>query len=566
MNYQAATNAGGVIQARLADRKVGPCKVSAADYYAVITKEEAVTLPPLSAALRQHTDGYRLYADGSSIIMQAASPRGILYAWQEWKRRGHIAAGFFKEEVPSRSFRAIHIDLRYGFWHRERLKEIIDTLIELRYNTLILETENRLPLTRHPDIVAPEHFTPEDLAWLSAYAKERFLELIPLQQTLGHLEYALKLPQYAHLREVREQPEKEPLFYPGNTGANHYHDFDEICPCRPGAYELVEDLLDETMAFFPESRYIHIGSDEAWNLLYCDDCKARYGDKSKLLIAHINRIAGRVLEAGRIPIMWDDMLRHMGEEELAQLDQRIVLMPWLYMSSHPQADTFIPAYERAGFTVLGAGSAKCSLGTPETLDVPDYEGRFANIDWWDSACDRYGLSGYSVTVWSNYSGTIAPPHPQFDTAWLSIAYGAQKLWNASVSAAQFKQQFAARFFGVDVPLGATSLSALLPVVKQVEEGATRHTYEARLWYLGVVSGLYRLKSQFVARELYRYHLPITDAERGLLDRRLAEITRLRQWLKPRLQEALQQSYSERETAEFLAARFEADEALYRAYI
>ena len=74
----------------------------------------------LPAALRQHTDGYRLYADGSSIIMQAASPRGILYAWQEWKRRGHIAAGFFKEEVPSRSFRAIHIDLRYGFWHRER--------------------------------------------------------------------------------------------------------------------------------------------------------------------------------------------------------------------------------------------------------------------------------------------------------------------------------------------------------------------------------------------------------------------------------------------------------------
>ena len=565
----AATNAGGIVQRKLQRMRGEACQVGARGYYCVITKAGAVTLPPLSQELKEKTDGYRLYADEVSIVIQSASPRGVMYGWQDFEKQGSVPVGFFKENAPDRAFRAAHIDLRYGFFNRQRLKEIIDNLVELRYNTLILENENRLPFQRRPELVAEEHFTEEDLQWLNEYAAEQFLELIPLQQTLGHLEYALRLPQYEQLREVRQQPEPEdePLFYPGITGGAHFHDFDEICPCNEEGYRLVEDLLDETMAYFPNSRYIHIGSDEAWNLLYCDQCRAKYGEdgKAKLLIEHVNRIARRVLAAGKTPIIWDDMLRSMSPLELDQLDKGIVVMSWLYHSQHPQADEFLPAFQQAGFSVLGAGSAKCSIGTIETLDVPDYAGRLNNVDWWSKACDAHHLLGFSMTVWSNYSGTVAPPHPQFETAWLPLAYGAAKMWDSALTQETFLNSYMQQFFGIDQPIRGLSVNQLLPAAKMASESAKRHGYEARMWYLSVIAAIYRMKSQFVIRELHRYNQGISEAEYQLLDRRVDEVNRLREWLKPHLEEALLKSFSQRETDLFMASRFEADEVLYRTY-
>lgn len=546
--FHTAANTGGIVQRKLQRMRAEACQVTAKDCYCVVTKEEAVTLPPLSKQLWDEPDGYRLYADEQSIVIQAASPRGVMYGWQEWEKMGSIPVGFYRENIPDRSFRAVHIDLRYGFFRRERLKGILDNLIELRYNTLILENEDRLPWKRHPELTAEEHFTEEDLQWLQ---------------------------EYAALREVRRQPDAdpaagesgEPLFHPGITGANYFHDFDEICPCNEKAYRLVEDLLDETMAFFPSSRFVHIGSDEAWNLLYCEQCREKYGadGKARLLIEHVNRIARRVLAAGKTPIIWDDMLRSMKAEELAQLDQGIVVMSWLYHHHHPQAQQFLPAFQQAGFTVLGAGSAKCSIGTPETFDLPDYADRLRNIDWWSDTCDEYGLKGFSVTVWSNYSGTIAPPHPQFETAWPALVYGAEKLWDKTITEEAFANQYMQRFFGIDQPLAGFSAAQLLPAAKAAAHHAKRHGYEAKMWYLSVLLSLYRLKSQFVIRELYRYNQGISEAEKQLIDRRAAEVNRLRDWLKPRLEEALLQSFSQRETEWFLASRFEADEVLYRAY-
>lgn len=565
MAYMAATNAGGVVEQRLRAMKAAPCDVQAKDYYCVVTRSETVKLPPLSENLKENPDGYRLYADEQSIVIQAASPRGVLYGWQEWKKQGHIQVGLFKEDAPKLSFRAAHIDLRYGFPSRARLQEILDNLIELRYNTLILENENRLPFVSHPEIAAEEHFTPEDLAWLNRYAKEHYLELIPLQQTLGHLEYALKRTEYERLREVREQPKNDPLYHAGITGAMHYHDFEEICPCREEGYELVEALLDDTMAFFPDSRYIHIGSDEAWNLLYCPDCREKYGKAGKtgLLLEHINRIAARVLKAGKTPIIWDDMLRHMTPAELRKLNPEIIVMSWLYGT--PADVSFINDFKQAGLQVLGAGAAKCSVGTVETLDMPDYTGRLANADWWVNQCEAFALPGFAMTVWSNYSGTVAPPHPQFETIWLPLAYAAQKMWEPSLTQESFLQTFMKEFFGIDEALPGLSLQALLPKAEKAAEAAKRHSFEARMWHLALTAQLYRSKSQFVIRELYRYHQPITKAEKGLLDRRVAEVTRLREWLKPQLKEALESCYSARETNIFIASRFETDEILYKAY-
>ena len=56
------------------------------------------------------------------------------------------------------------------------------------------------------------------------------LEVIPLVQTFGHLEYALKLEQFSHLRENPSVPQA-------------------VCPSRNETMKLVEALVDQVDKF-----------------------------------------------------------------------------------------------------------------------------------------------------------------------------------------------------------------------------------------------------------------------------------------------------------------------------
>ena len=49
-----------------------------------------------------------------------------------------------------------------------------------------------------------------------------------LSLSTGHLEFALKLPQYRHLRDVAEMPES-------------------ICPCHPEAMSFVKEIIDQVL-------------------------------------------------------------------------------------------------------------------------------------------------------------------------------------------------------------------------------------------------------------------------------------------------------------------------------
>ena len=52
------------------------------------------------------------------------------------------------------------------------------------------------------------------------------LEVIPLVQTFGHMEFVLKLEQFQHLRDVPEMPES-------------------ICPCHNQTMAVIRDIIDQ---------------------------------------------------------------------------------------------------------------------------------------------------------------------------------------------------------------------------------------------------------------------------------------------------------------------------------
>ncbi len=527
----------------------------------------AIRLDPF---LEEKREGYELTLNAEGLLITSSSDEGIFYGFQTYRQL--IEQECSKEvkiiDWPDNAIRGFHFELRYAMPKFERVLEIIDEVAQFKLNTLLMEYENRFPYNQYPDIRSSHAFSEEELKTMLAYAKERFIEIIPLQQTLGHLEYILKMDTYNHLKEVKEDGIITELPFSFNgVGFKHFNDIDEICATNEEAYRLVEALCREVVSAHPQSKYIHIGCDEAWNLLTCSSCREKYGKEGakKLYIDHINRMAGLVKEAGKTPIIWDDMLRHLEKEDFELLDKNIVLMCWLYFrSDYEKGLELIRKYKDAGFEVIGASTAKCSEGVnPLYLDMPYMEERLGNIEVWGKLSKEFQLPGVITTLWSNYTGTIAPPHPFFDTAWYPVVFSAEVYWNSSTVREEFYQRFMDNYFGVEAEEGAldNNNACSFRVFSSVAEKGKRHRYLAEVYKVMALVSAYRLKSAAIHREIYKLFIPTTGPEKMLVRKRLQEVVSLRNYVKPMIKEVLSRNYREEDIEEFINSRFMLDERI-----
>ncbi len=71
-----------------------------------------------------------------------------------------------------------------------------------KLNTLVIEYDKSCPAAGRNSVIRWMLSDTEQHALLLKTAHDHFIDVIPLQQSFGHLEYALKLPEYQHLREL----------------------------------------------------------------------------------------------------------------------------------------------------------------------------------------------------------------------------------------------------------------------------------------------------------------------------------------------------------------------------
>ena len=81
----------------------------------------------------------------------------------------------------------------------------------------------------------------------------------------------------------------------------------EFCPLKDASYDLLFDLWDEAIKATPGSGYIHIGSDETYELGLCDRCKAKAKEigNSGVYTMFINRAADHLKKSGRQVMAWE---------------------------------------------------------------------------------------------------------------------------------------------------------------------------------------------------------------------------------------------------------------------
>ena len=114
-----------------------------------------------------------------------------------------VKSGPPEDKVRETEFKVIgfHLDLRIQVMKPEALHVLAGELAEFGINTLIMEWEGTFPYESHPMIPNRYAYTKEEISSFVNYCQSLGIDVIPLQQSFGHVEYILRHYQYAEMRE-----------------------------------------------------------------------------------------------------------------------------------------------------------------------------------------------------------------------------------------------------------------------------------------------------------------------------------------------------------------------------
>ena len=388
----AEERAALILAERLGERAAADGAISAAPETPtaslVLSETES---EPEGFELRVDAAGARLRGDGAGLrygaetLAQLTDPDGGIPAV-------HI------RDAPALRRRGFLLDISRGKVPRpETVRWLIEVLARLRYNELFLYTEHTFRFERHPEIGAGSGgYSAAEIRALDHHARDRGVELVPCLQTFGHFRRILEKASYRHLAE------SDRLW--------------SISPEAPGAYRLLEDMLEEYLPNFT-SGWAHINCDEPVDLgKGLSSGRAAREGPAAVFAGHVNRVAGIVHGLGKRPMIWADVIADH-PEALDLLAPSITLADWWYEADH-EFDR-VQRFQEAGrdFLTVAGTSSWTSL-------FPRFDTSLPNIRGHARAAKRFGASGLIVTDWGDgghfnlFGGSLFP-----------IAAGAQAAWS-----------------------------------------------------------------------------------------------------------------------------------------
>ncbi|MBK9391804.1 MAG: family 20 glycosylhydrolase [Bacteroidetes bacterium] len=238
--------------------------------------------------------GYQIRVTENEVVLIAKDEAGLFYAIQTLLQlikpegNGYKIKGMQITDWPDIKQRAIHYDTKHHQDKASYVRSFIKDLARYKANMLIWEWEDKFAYPSHPEIGAPGAFTMAEMQEFTRFAQQYHIQIVPLVQGLGHVSFILKWPQYIQLREVE---------------SSNW----EFCPLKEGSYKLLSDLWKDAMEATPGSEYLHIGSDETYELGACEQCRAKTEEigRSGLYLTFINKAAGIVKAGGRKTMAWE---------------------------------------------------------------------------------------------------------------------------------------------------------------------------------------------------------------------------------------------------------------------
>nr|XP_055050713.1 beta-N-acetylhexosaminidase [Misgurnus anguillicaudatus]XP_055050714.1 beta-N-acetylhexosaminidase [Misgurnus anguillicaudatus] len=313
-----------------------------------------------------------------------------------------------KEELPfirSTAYKVreiqkiIHLDLKGAPPKVKYFEEIFPLFSSLGATGILLEYEDMFPYEGELEILRSKFaYSVEDIEQIKSLAKRNQLEIIPLVQVFGHLEFVLKHEKFFHLREVASFP-------------------NSLNSLAPGGMELVKEMLSQVMRKHREARWFHIGADEVRGLGDSEDSKrwleVNHGDKGKLFLNHVTAV-GRFMVAQQPQIrliLWDDMFRKLSPESIKESDLHNLASPmiWNYDSKMDvrEIGNLIFKYELAEFQTVWFASAFKGASGVDQIMTPINHHLQNHLRWQnviESMAEHKSLhfQGIALTGWQRY--------------------------------------------------------------------------------------------------------------------------------------------------------------------
>jgi len=298
--------------------------------------------PPRASAFRFAIDdslpdeGYRLRIEPRGVII-LGRPAGLFYGAQSVLQLASarntstftLPAAEIRDQ-PRFPYRGLHLDTSRHMFPVEFLKRYLDWMARYKLNRFHWHLTDdqgwRIEIKQYPRLAevasqrketlvgrAPQStkydgqpyggfYTQEQIRDVVAYARERFITVIPEIEMPGH-----------SLAALAAYPELACTEGPFETATTWGSFKDVFCP-KENTFQFLENVLTEVLELFP-SHYVHVGGDEVQKDRWKEspDAQAvitREGlkDESELQSYFIRRMEQFLNSKGRRMIGWDEIL------------------------------------------------------------------------------------------------------------------------------------------------------------------------------------------------------------------------------------------------------------------
>ena len=331
------------------------------------TQKEAKARIILDLNPQLPAEAYKLNVSKKQVRIEASRPAGFYYALQTLKQLmpRNVMAGVATsdhsqwslpsveiEDAPRFEWRGFMLDEGRHFFGKDEIKRVIDMMAIYKMNRFhwhLTEDQGwRIEIKKYPKLtetgawrnskvlaygdVKPDgeryggFYTQKDIKEIVAYAKKKFIEIIPEIDIPGHSQAAVAA--YPEFLACDPRDKHEVWLQQGIST-------DVINVANPKAMKFAKEVIDELTELFPFN-YIHLGGDE------CPTRKWQKNDECKKLLSEIGSsnfrdlqiyfykqlkdyIATKPADQQRQLIFWNEVLH--GNTSI--LGNDITIMAWI---------------------------------------------------------------------------------------------------------------------------------------------------------------------------------------------------------------------------------------------
>ncbi|MFQ5803171.1 MAG: family 20 glycosylhydrolase [Candidatus Methylomirabilales bacterium] len=374
----------------------------------------------LDPALLPHAQSYRLAIDDAGVSLIGADEAGLFYGVSTLTqlirlyapptaKASFVLPGLRIDDWPDVLHRGVMLDVsRDKVPTMETLFDLVDLLASWKINQVQLYMEHTFAYRGHEVIwhhASP--FTGVEIEALDAFCRDRHVELVPNQNSFGHMHRWLIHQPYRRLAECPDgfphpfSPKREPY---------------GLCPIDPGSLALLADLYEQLLPHFT-SRQFNVGLDETLDLGQGRSAKACAAKgQQRVYLDFVQDIHRLVSRHGRTMQCWGDVLRQR-RQLLRELPKDIIILEWGYEADHPfvaHSHLFAAAGLRV-YVCPGTSSWNSLAGRTENA--------LANICNAAAAGRSTGAVGFLTTDWGD-NGHLQP----FPVSYLGLLAGAGMSW------------------------------------------------------------------------------------------------------------------------------------------